>query len=68
MTIDLNTGILLGLLGVVIGCMQYVHVRTNNLYKLHAKFVQGWNEWRMDVVQRLTAIETALEIEKEAKK
>ena len=65
MTPTIEIGLFFGLALAIIGIYKYVHDRASNLYKGQAKFMQGWNEWRIVVVTRLTTIETILEERKD---
>jgi len=61
MTSTLEIGTVLALALAMIGCYKYVHDRAAHIYEGQVKFTEGWNEWRMAVVHRLTRIETILE-------
>lgn len=62
---EVEIGLFFGLALAMVGCYKYVHDKASALYKAQAKFMQGWNEWRMTVVTRLTTIETILEERKD---
>ncbi len=67
MTFDVNSALMLALFGVTIGCMKYVHDRTDRVYKGQAEFEAGWTEWRVLVAGELGAIKAILKERKEEK-
>ena len=60
MIADINTVLFVSLLVMTVGCIKYVHTS-------QSKFVAGWADWREEVVQRLTKIETILTERKDKK-
>jgi len=62
---EIEIGLFFGLVLAMVGCYKYVHDKASELYKSQAKFMAGWNDWRIVVVTRLTTIETILAERKE---
>ena len=65
MTPTVEIGLFFGLALAMVGCYKYVHDKASGLYKSQAKFMQGWNDWRITIAERLATIETILQERKE---
>ncbi len=65
MPVELDSALLLALCGLTLGCIKYVHDQTAKVYKTQAKFMEGWNAWRLVIAERLATIEAVLKIRDE---